>query len=287
MFRPEGYGYGLGAHVSVALPHDVSLVGGQQSGTSDAGRWSVPPGSTVRLQQLLATLGYLPLQFKPKDAAPAMTPSAQEEAAVKPPAGDFTWRYGNVPSALRGFWSPGAAGVMTRGALMAFEDDNGLTADGVAGPQVWRALIDAAVKGKSSKFGYTFVSVSESSQSLDLWHNGHTVLTTPVNTGIASAPTATGTYPVYEHIASGTMSGTNPDGSHYNDPGIPWISYFNGGDALHGFTRAQFGFPQSLGCVEMPPEHGRPRVAVHADRHARSRRLTRGPNEGHDDARGE
>jgi hypothetical protein len=97
------------------------------------------------------------------------------------------------------------------------------------------------------------VSVSESSQSLDLWHNGHTVLTTPVNTGIASAPTATGTYPVYEHISSGTMSGTNPDGSHYNDPGVPWISYFNGGDALHGFTRAQFGFPQSLGCVEIPP----------------------------------
>ncbi|MGZ4184572.1 MAG: L,D-transpeptidase family protein [Solirubrobacteraceae bacterium] len=253
VFRPEGYGYGLGAHVSIALPHDVRLVGGAEAGTSDAGGWTVPPGSTLRLQQLLATLGYLPLQFKPKEAAPAMTPSAQEEAAVNPPSGDFAWRYGNVPSALRNFWAAGSAGVMTRGALMAFENDNGLTTDGVAGPQVWKALIDAAVKDKSSKFGYTFVSVSEASQSLDLWHNGHTVLTTPVNTGIASAPTATGTYPVYEHISSGTMSGTNPDGSHYNDPGVPWISYFNGGDALHGFTRAQFGFPQSLGCVEIPP----------------------------------
>ena len=50
------------------------------------------------------------------------------------------------------------------------------------------------------------------------------------------------------------MSGTNPDGSHYSDPNIPDVSYFNGGDALHGFTRAQFGFPQSLGCVEMPLE---------------------------------
>jgi lipoprotein-anchoring transpeptidase ErfK/SrfK len=77
------------------------------------------------------------------------------------------------------------------------------------------------------------------------------VLTTPVNPGIASRPTATGTYPVFEHIASGTMSGTNPDGSHYNDPGIQWISYFNGGDALHAFNRAQYGSPQSLGCVEM------------------------------------
>ena len=48
------------------------------------------------------------------------------------------------------------------------------------------------------------------------------------------------------------MSGTNPDGSHYNDPGIKWVSYFNGGDALHAFDRASFGTPQSLGCVELP-----------------------------------
>jgi hypothetical protein len=48
------------------------------------------------------------------------------------------------------------------------------------------------------------------------------------------------------------MSGTNPDGSHYYDPGIKWISYFHGGEALHSFTRASYGTPQSLGCVELP-----------------------------------
>ena len=48
------------------------------------------------------------------------------------------------------------------------------------------------------------------------------------------------------------MSGTNPDGSHYNDPGIRWISYFNHGEALHAFNRSSFGTPQSLGCVELP-----------------------------------
>jgi lipoprotein-anchoring transpeptidase ErfK/SrfK len=48
------------------------------------------------------------------------------------------------------------------------------------------------------------------------------------------------------------MSGTNPDGSHYNDPGVPWVSYFNGGDAVHGFLRGSYGTPQSLGCVELP-----------------------------------
>jgi lipoprotein-anchoring transpeptidase ErfK/SrfK len=74
----------------------------------------------------------------------------------------------------------------------------------------------------------------------------------PVNTGIPAAPTAKGVFAVFEHAPSVTMSGTNPDGSHYNDPGVPWVSYFNGGDALHGFLRGSYGSAQSLGCVEMP-----------------------------------
>ncbi len=251
-FRPQGFGYGLDAHVIVALPHGVRLIGGTQTGSAENGTWTVPPGSTLRLQQMLALLGYLPLRFNYARSGVGLSPAAQEAAAVKPPAGRFSWRYPNTPAALRSFWQPGVSGTMTRGALMAFENDQGMTTDGVAGPALWKALLGAMVSGHRSTFGYTFVSVIEASQSLNLWHNGHTVLTTPVNTGIASAPTATGTYPVYEHLSVTTMSGTNPDGSQYSDPGIPWVSYFNGGDALHGFTRAQYGFPQSLGCVEMP-----------------------------------
>jgi lipoprotein-anchoring transpeptidase ErfK/SrfK len=72
------------------------------------------------------------------------------------------------------------------------------------------------------------------------------------NTGVAGAPTGVGTFTVYVRYTVTTMSGTNPDGSKYVDPGIRWVSYFNGGDALHGFPRASYGFPQSDGCVEMP-----------------------------------
>jgi len=253
VFRPEGYGYGLGAKVDIALPNGVKLLGGQSSATSAGGSWPVPPGSTVRLQQILSLLGYLPLRFAYAGSGPGLTPVEQEAAAINPPPGRFSWRYPNTPAALKSFWRVGASGVMMQGALLAFETDHGITADGVAGPLVWRALIRAAVTGKRSSSGYTFVSVSVASQSLNLWHNGQTVIGgTPVNTGIASAPTATGTYPVYEHLPVTTMSGSNPDGSHYSDPGIPDVSYFNGGDALHGFTRAQYGSPQSLGCIEMP-----------------------------------
>jgi peptidoglycan hydrolase-like protein with peptidoglycan-binding domain len=243
VFHPGGYGYGLGAAVKVGLPAGVRLVGG-------SGVWHVPAGSTLRLQQLLANLGYLPLNFQPATNV-GTGPKAQVAAAIHPPRGTFSWRYGNVPSALRGMWAPGTAGEMTRGAIMAFENDHGLTPDGDPGPQVWQSLITAAASGHRSSFGYTFVMVDKASQHLTLWHSGRNVLTTLVNTGIAQAPTASGTFAVFEHIRSGTMSGTNPDGSHYNDPGIQFISYFNGGDALHAFTRAQYGFPQSLGCVEM------------------------------------
>ncbi len=249
IFRPEGYGYGLGSTVTVPLPNGVHLVG---SNSASTGTWTVPTGSPARLQQLLAILGYLPLNFHYAHGGVGLDPQAQEAAAIHPPAGTFDWRYGNVPSALRSEWAPGVSGTMTRGAVMAFENDHGITPDGVAGATVWKSLINAAVTHHVSTFGYTYVMVSEASpETLTLWHSGKTVMTTDVNTGIPSAPTATGTYPVFEHTPVTTMSGTNPDGSHYSDPGIPWVSYFNGGDALHGFLRGSYGSPQSLGCVEM------------------------------------
>jgi hypothetical protein len=255
-FEPTSYGYGLGAKVQLALPTDVRLLGGQNSSASNAGTWTVPGGSVVRLQQLLAMAGYLPLTFHYANGqGPGLTAAAQETAAVDPPKGSFSWRYPNTPAGLKDMWQVGASGTMMEGAIFAFENDNGIYSlpyEGVT-PTLWKSLIAAVLAGKHSTFGYTFVDVSVASQSLNLWHSGKTVIGgTAVNTGIASAPTATGTYPVYEHLTSTTMSGTNPDGSHYSDPNIPWVSYFNGGDALHGFTRASYGSPQSLGCVEMP-----------------------------------
>jgi L,D-transpeptidase catalytic domain len=253
-FVPSGYGYGLGAKVQVTLPNGVRLVHGQ-SGTATSGTWTVPDGSTTRAQQILSLLGYLPVSFKYAGKGVGLTPADQENAAVKPPAGKFGWRYPNTPSQLIAQWQPGASGVVTQGALMMFETDHDMTADGVLGPAVWKALINAVVHDQKSNFGYTFVMVHEADvdESVTVWHNGNNVVETPANTGTASAGgTATGTYPVFEHAPSVTMSGTNPDGSTYVDPGILWVSYFNGGDALHEYPRASYGFPQSDGCVEMP-----------------------------------
>ncbi len=282
-FVPEGYGYGLGADVRVALPAGVNLVGGQVKGSDPVGQWTVPVGSTLALQQLLAQLGYLPVNFNPASGANdiASSPAAEETAIVNPPQGTFSWRYPNTPAQLKALWSPTTYTELTKGAVMAFEDAQGLPTDGVAGPDVWKALINAAVKDQKSTFGYTFVMVSEASPETEhVWHSGKIVVQGPVNTGIAAAPTALGTYAVYEHIPVGTMSGKNPDGSVYHDPGIPDISYFNGGDALHGFIRASYGFPQSLGCVEMPFSEAAAVYPVHADRHDRQPDRVAGPSGG-------
>jgi hypothetical protein len=237
-FRPAGLGFGLGGVVHVRLRGKTLA-------------WRVAPGSTLRLQELLARLGYLPLNWRGTETQ--STPTAEVTAAVSAPRGTFSWRYSGTPASLQTLWKPGHWNVVTEGAVMRFEDAHGLATDGVAGPQVWRSLIRDDLAGRRSSEGYNYVFVHETlPQSLSLWHDGHVILTSPGNTGIAQSPTAPGTWPVFEHIAVGTMSGTNPDGSHYHDPGIRWISYFHGGDALHEFPRASFGTPQSLGCVELP-----------------------------------
>jgi lipoprotein-anchoring transpeptidase ErfK/SrfK len=134
-----------------------------------------------------------------------------------------------------------------------FENQNGLTVDGLAGPRVWSTLLADVAANKVDASPYTYVLVSKVlPENLTLYNNGAPQYTNiPVNTGAPGADTADGTYPVFEHVTSSVMKGTNPDGTTYDDPDVPWASFFNGGDALHGFVRAQYGFPQSNGCVEM------------------------------------
>ena len=248
-FEPDGAGFPLGGSVHVVLPRALRAVlpaTGRVAGTLT---WPVAPGSSLRLEQLLAQLDYLPLRWQPSGAMPARTPAAQVQAAISPPAGTFAWRWKRVPPPLHAL----SLATLTHAALMRFEDAHGLPADGVASATVWRALFADIAAGRLNTSGYTYVVVHETiPERLQVWHNGKFVFSSPGNTGIAQAPTATGTYPVFEHIPVGTMSGTNPDGSKYNDPGVRWISYFNGGDAIHAFYRPSYGSPQSLGCVELP-----------------------------------
>jgi hypothetical protein len=209
--------------------------------------FSVAAGSTLRLQQLLAQLAYLPVGFTP--AAPVAAP----QELAQPQEGTFAWRFAE-PAELTAQWTPGQANVITKGAVMAFEDKHGMKTDGQAGPAVWSALLADVAAGTVNTAAYNYVLVTKTQpERATVYSNGAAVYSTLANTGVSAAPTDDGTFPVFEHLTSTTMSGTNPDGSKYVDPGIPWVSYFNGGDALHGYVRGSYGYPQSVGCVEMPP----------------------------------
>jgi peptidoglycan hydrolase-like protein with peptidoglycan-binding domain len=286
-FVPEGY---FAPFTTVQLsvpggPRGVRSSSGQGLSSTLRKRFVIEGGSELRLEQLLADEGYLPLQFVPAVSAPTgaasvATPSAHLRPAGQAAAtttttttplpaidsepsdpsaiplqavpGSLTWRFGKTPASLKALWLPGQPNEITRGAIMAFEADHGLVTDGAAGPKVWSALLQAVAARQVNTQPYDYVIVNQTlPESATVWRNGEYIFTTLVNTGITAAQTAVGTYPVYARYLVTTMSGKNPDGTPYSDPGIPWVSYFNGGDALHGYIRASYGFPQSLGCVEM------------------------------------
>jgi hypothetical protein len=209
--------------------------------------------SNMRLQQLMAQLGYLPVTFKAKSgpAISATSAKAQLAAAYHAPAGTFTWQSG-WPWALRSQWKPGSANILQIGAIRAFESVHGMTMDGVAGKNLWSKLFTAVAKGQKNPNGYSYALANQHyPEKLTLWHNGKVVLTTLVNTGIPGRSTVDGTFPVYLRFYFTYMDGTNPDGSKYHDP-VYFANYFNGGDAVHEFARYSYGSYQSLGCVELP-----------------------------------
>jgi len=243
---------------------------------------------TVKLEdQLLALLRYLPVSFQTKAAVSTTTTSTTTTTTTTDPTttstfssattttttlplattipisdptklqnGTYVWRFRTLPTSIKQLWRVGTNNVILQGALMSFQLANNLTTTGSMNPATWHALVKAAVSRRVDPQAYNYVYVRQTlPELLKLYVNGRITYETYVNTGISVAPTQAGTYPVFSRFLTTTMSGVEPDGQPYSDPGIPWVSYFHGGDALHGFIRSSYGYPQSLGCVEMPFAH--------------------------------
>jgi hypothetical protein len=251
VFTPAS-GFTEATKVTVTVPAGAKSAAGGTLATAATSSFKTGYYSTLRLQQLLAQLGYLPMSWTASGAAPASTDAnAQVTAAYDPPQGTFSWNSG-YPRILTNMWAQGQSNILDVGAIRAFESVEGLTMDGVAGHVVWRDLLKAVADGHNNPNGYTYAVASKVlPESLTIWHDGHVVLRTPANTGIPVAPTADGTFPVYLKLPYQVMQGTNPDGSKYSDPVVN-VSYFHAGDAVHYFDRGSYGWQQSLGCVELP-----------------------------------
>lgn len=268
VFHPAGsYVPDTPYHLTIPLADHAQLVDSKAASTGDEGAggavrssFTIRAASTLRLQQLLAELDYLPVAFQPlgvdseeSGSALSSEPVSASLVSPDPEEGRFTWPHSGVPPELRALWQPGDWSVLVQGAVMAFESQHGLTVDGVPGPEVWGALLDAVAERQVSDAPYRFFLVTEQlPETLEVWSGGRVVLSTIVNTGASGARTPLGAWPVFLRLRSATMTGTNPNGTHYVDHGVPDVAYFHGSDAVHGFFRAAYGFPQSNGCVEVP-----------------------------------
>ncbi|HLH99697.1 MAG TPA: L,D-transpeptidase family protein [Acidimicrobiales bacterium] len=275
VFRPTA-GYLPATKISVAVSPDTKTIENGQTvklGKAYHTSFTIGTGSVLRLQQLLAELGYLPLNFVPSgqshsssrgDSTAALVrstglarePQTADKVSTNPAAGHFAWKYGNVPAGLSQQWQPGTYNLITKGAVMAFEGNTGMAqygwADGVAGPQVWAALLKAVAERHTDPRPYNFIQVNEEgTEYLKVWQDGRYVYQTLANTGVPGAATAQGVFPVASHLPSNWMTGNDVDGTHYHVQ-VFFAAYFNGGDAIHAYPRASYGYPQSNGCVEVP-----------------------------------
>jgi peptidoglycan hydrolase-like protein with peptidoglycan-binding domain len=202
--------------------------------------------STLRVQQLLAELNYLPVRF----IAHGATRPANAMAMAQP--GTFHWKWGSAQNILSSQWAASSTNEVTTAALMDFQRQHNLDTVGTAGPLTEAALIKDAIAHKLDPDTYDYVLVTKVlPENLTLYVNGVIQLANlAVNTGVSGADTEDGTFATYSHSYSSEMRGTDVDGSTY-DVICYWVSYFDGGEALHAYPRSYYGAPASNGCVEM------------------------------------
>lgn len=251
------------AHSPLGVPRNIAL--------------TVTCPSVRGLQQTLSRLDYLPYAARSSTRARAIEAEAAS-AAHNPGAvthvsgpGDSTAHVARRIAAINAFDpSPeslharvsdappleyGQLDETTKGAIMVFQEAHQIEPTGTPEAATWKALLEAAEHRQRNPSPYTFVTVSESiPETLEVHRGSRVVLSTPVNTGVPGAETAQGIFPIFARFVSTTMTGTDPDGTKYVAPDVPWVNYFNGGDAVHGYPRASYGSPQSNGCVELPIE---------------------------------
>jgi L,D-transpeptidase catalytic domain/Putative peptidoglycan binding domain len=226
------------SHARVGTKHVLTL------------RVACPP--IAGLQEILGRLGYLGAALHPRyrvhlHEGPE-TPRQAAAQAYSPYHGSLVPDPSDAPPVTLG-----TLDATTKGGLEIFQEDHNLAATGEPDPATWRLLLEVAALDHRNPQPYTWVSVTESlPETLELHRGDRVAVSSPANTGVAGAETEKGIFPIYSRLVSTTMTGTDPDGEHYVAPDVPWVNYFNGGDAVHGYPRASYGFPQSNGCVELP-----------------------------------
>lgn len=96
-----------------------------------------------------------------------------------------------------------------------------------------------------------WLEVDLSTQTLTMWLGSQAVKSFLISSGKAATPTQIGEGMIYSKTSSMTMTGTIA-GDYFYVPNVKWVSFFNGGEAIHGtYWHKNFGYPMSHGCINM------------------------------------
>ena len=130
-FAPRGYGFGIDTPVRLKLPLPVRPAPAGKATRTIA--WPTPAGSELRLEELLALLGYLPLRWTAtkEDADGRSRARSGRRSTARPAGSSGATRTRRPRSSISG--TRASTTMIVRGAVMAFQNEHGLTVDGFAG----------------------------------------------------------------------------------------------------------------------------------------------------------
>ena len=136
----------------------------------------------------------------------------------------------------------GHFGPQTRHAVVAFQKVNGLSRDGIVGPQTRAALQRPVTPSPRTSRSGISVEIDLGRQVLLVARNGTVTRIVDTSTGKPSTPTAVGTFTIQRRI----------DGWRHAPLGTLWRpAYFYGGQAIHGYASVP-ATPVSSGCARVP-----------------------------------
>lgn len=147
----------------------------------------------------------------------------------------------------------GQLGAQTSYAIMAFQKVEGLTRDGVPGPEVDAALAKASPPGPMVPGGApTRIEIDVARQVLFYWVNGSLARILPVSTGSGEHYCVDGACDVAVTPGGAFRIGRKAEGLEVSPLGeLWWPMYFNGGIAIHGSPSIP-PYPASHGCIRIP-----------------------------------
>ncbi|OSS41635.1 hypothetical protein DESAMIL20_1188 [Desulfurella amilsii] len=165
----------------------------------------------------------------------------------------WQWDTKIVPSKLALLTPKSLQSILYKSAINHFLNDMGLNSNIESRMDISSLLENEYKNHWQSSKPFVWVLINQKlPERLKVWQNGNWLIESNCNTGVDHL-TPDGNFIVYVRYKYFTMNGIFPiNDKPYHDPNVPYVNFFNGNNAIHGFPRHAYGYPQSAGCVELP-----------------------------------